>query len=333
MACRGCGIRKPVSEFGIRSLETGTRYTLCRACTADYQHRWYLKNRESVIDRVRISREKVIAENRIRVRQYLTENPCVDCGESDPVVLDFDHLRDKFRDVSYLVGSGCPWATIEREMAKCEVRCANCHARKTARELGIYDRKHGFRRVGEDMNFYIVSGERTCARCGLRKQPEEFNIRCRETGERQAWCRVCMTDYKHDWYLRNRDHQIAQVRMNHERTTRENQDRAWTYLGQHPCVDCGEPDPVVLQFDHRRNKRNNVSTMLRSGFAWAEIQAEIDKCDVRCANCHRRKTARDRERAAQDRVGLRINEAAAPYMWAIIDGARAVSSVDRAATF
>lgn len=141
---------KPVDEFSIRSIETGVRYTLCRACTAEYQHRWYLKNRESVIDRVRITREKVTAENRIRIRQYLYENPCVDCGESDPVVLDFDHLRDKFRDVSYLVACGCHWSTIEREIAKCEVRCANCHAKKTARDLGIYERKHAFLRLGED---------------------------------------------------------------------------------------------------------------------------------------------------------------------------------------
>ncbi len=300
---------------------------------AGYQHRWYLKNRESVIDRVRITREKVTAENRVRVRQYLDEHPCVDCGESDPVVLDFDHLRDKFRDVSYLVASGCPWATIEREIAKCEVRCANCHARKTARELGIYERKHAFMRLGEDAGAYLVTSERTCGRCGLSKSPEEFSIRCRETGERQAWCTACMREYKHDWYLRNRDHQLAQVRINHDRTARENQDRAWEYLGQHPCVDCGEPDPVVLQFDHQRDKRMHVSLMLRSGFRWATIEAEIEKCHIRCANCHRRKTARDREILARNAASSAIEEAAAPYLWAIIDGTRAVSSVDRAATF
>jgi hypothetical protein len=33
------------------------------------------------------------------------------------------------------------WKTVELEIAKCEVRCANCHARKTARELGNYKTK------------------------------------------------------------------------------------------------------------------------------------------------------------------------------------------------
>jgi hypothetical protein len=286
-----------------------------------------------VLERVRVQKDRATAENRVRVSHYLSDHPCVDCGEADPIVLDFDHLRDKHWDVSFMVASGFAWSTIELEIAKCEVRCANCHARKTARELGIYERKHAFLRLSEEPAPYIVTGQRMCARCGVSKPPEEFSIHCRETGERQVWCRACMADYKHAWYLRNREHQIARVRMNHDRTTWENQDRAWEYLGQHPCVDCGEPDPVVLQFDHLRDKKWNVSYMLRSGFRWAAIQAEIDKCEVRCANCHRRKTARERERTTWNGGDVSIKEPTAPYLWAIIETTRAVSSVDRAATF
>jgi hypothetical protein len=62
------------------------------------------------------------------------------------------------------------------------------------------------------------------------------------------------------------------------------------YLLTHPCVDCGETDPVVLEFDHLRDKLGNISAMY--GHAWRSILAEIAKCDVVCANCHRRRTAR-----------------------------------------
>ncbi len=73
------------------------------------------------------------------------------------MVLEFDHIRDKRADVSQMISGGLAWATIELEIAKCEVRCVNCHLRKTARELGTYDRKHAFRRVGELSLPYAVA--------------------------------------------------------------------------------------------------------------------------------------------------------------------------------
>ena len=69
---------------------------------------------------------------------YLDVHPCVDCGERDPLVLDFDHRSDKIAEVSVLVGRGADWTTIAEEIAKCEVRCANCHRRRTAERAGGY---------------------------------------------------------------------------------------------------------------------------------------------------------------------------------------------------
>ena len=57
--------------------------------------------------------------------------------------------------------------------------------------------------------------------------------------------------------------------------------------------DCGANDPRVLEFDHRdpNTKLDHVTSLARRGAAWARIEAEIAKCDIRCANCHRRRTA------------------------------------------
>src|SRR5437588_11647825 len=73
-----------------------------------------------------------------RIDEYLRAHPCVDCGESNLNVLDFDHLRDKTDDVANMVAAGRPWSEIECEIAKCEICCANCHARRTAQRIGGY---------------------------------------------------------------------------------------------------------------------------------------------------------------------------------------------------
>ncbi len=58
------------------------------------------------------------------------------------------------------------------------------------------------------------------------------------------------------------------------------------------CIDCGEKDPIVLDFDHRdpKTKLKNVARMLSGHWSWESVYKEIEKCDIRCANCHRRKS-------------------------------------------
>jgi hypothetical protein len=67
------------------------------------------------------------------------------------------------------------------------------------------------------------------------------------------------------------------------------------YLKTHSCVDCSETDPVVLEFDHVRGIKDiPIARAIRRQYSIDRLQREIDKCDVRCANCHRRKTADER---------------------------------------
>ena len=56
------------------------------------------------------------------------------------------------------------------------------------------------------------------------------------------------------------------------------------------CVDCGITNHIVLDFDHLRDKKYNVSRMIHDGFSWKAILKEISKCEVVCANCHRIRT-------------------------------------------
>lgn len=64
------------------------------------------------------------------------------------------------------------------------------------------------------------------------------------------------------------------------------------YKATHPCVGCGERDPIVLDFDHREQSEKLFQIADGMRYAPAKIMAEIAKCDVLCANCHRRRTAK-----------------------------------------
>ena len=62
------------------------------------------------------------------------------------------------------------------------------------------------------------------------------------------------------------------------------------------CIDCGESNSILLDFDHvKGNKKMNISDMSRSAYSIDSIQREIDKCEVRCSNCHRLITHQRRE--------------------------------------
>ena len=56
------------------------------------------------------------------------------------------------------------------------------------------------------------------------------------------------------------------------------------------CVDCGINNHILLDFDHLKDKKYNISRMIHDGFSWAAIKKEIAKCEVVCANCHRIRT-------------------------------------------
>jgi hypothetical protein len=62
------------------------------------------------------------------------------------------------------------------------------------------------------------------------------------------------------------------------------------FFRERPCVDCGETDPLVLEFDHLGRKNFNIATGLRNR-NWQAVLDEIATCDVVCANCHRRRTS------------------------------------------
>ena len=114
---------------------------------------------------------------------------------------------------------------------------------------------------------------------------ESFNRNRRAADGRQAYCRACFSE----WHQRNKAAHNAQIHARNKRVAKVMQERLLAYLREHPCVDCGEDDVLVLEFDHLRDKTHNIAYLIRCG-SWERVLEEIAKCDVVCANCHRRRT-------------------------------------------
>ena len=134
-----------------------------------------------------------------------------------------------------------------------------------------------------------------CVTCGEAKGEEEFNYRHKSLGRRWNTCRECQSKQRRDWYERNKAKHVETVNTNRKRLIQQSQQFIWNYLSEHPCVDCGETNPVVLEFDHVQGEKwKAVGDLARQGYGIKSIQKEIEKCVVRCANCHRIKTHQER---------------------------------------
>jgi hypothetical protein len=90
-------------------------------------------------ERHRVNKANAKQRAREFVDSYLATHPCVDCGESDVIVLTFDHVRgEKRANVADMISSGLSVETIAAEIAKCEVTCFNCHAIRSQKRSGMY---------------------------------------------------------------------------------------------------------------------------------------------------------------------------------------------------
>lgn len=207
--CCRCGLLK--TEFTIR-YKDGKPYNFQNHCT-DCQRMSQSRSTKKPSYRIKLKkrRDQKRINNSKKILEYFKKHHCVDCGESNPFKLLFDHVRGqklfsigkKIRDMS--------WSRIEDEINKCDVRCVNCHLRRHA------------------------SNGRISHNSGInKKRIEIYNI-----------------------------------------------------LSQRGCVDCGIKDPIVLQFDHIKNKKAMISDLVNHRHSrMAVINDEISKCDVRCGNCH-----------------------------------------------
>jgi hypothetical protein len=128
-----------------------------------------------------------------------------------------------------------------------------------------------------------------CPKCKIEKPLTAFAKHARRSDGVQSRCRQCNSEYDK---IRYKTYWKDQVKKGNDKERTRRREYIWEYLLSHSCVDCGESNPIVLQFDHQRDKLASVSSIVGS-WAWTRVLQEIEKCVIRCANCHMIKTAND----------------------------------------
>lgn len=138
--CTICKEAKPLVEFNKHSRNKDGKQPACRDCNKERSRAYYKRNPELHRKNVRRNNLRYLADINQKMVDYLNEHPCVDCGETDILVLEFDHLdpSTKVINVGEARRLNWTWERILQEIAKCEVVCANDHKRRTARQFGSY---------------------------------------------------------------------------------------------------------------------------------------------------------------------------------------------------
>lgn len=133
-----------------------------------------------------------------------------------------------------------------------------------------------------------------CSKCLRMLDESEFNWKFRNI-RLQYHCKDCSRKYIRNHYNNNLKYYIEKARVRNKMIKDIGTSYLGPYLLSHPCVDCGEKDILVLEFDHRdRTKKiSEIRNIIQRGGTLDKVKKEVEKCDVRCANCHRRKTEKE----------------------------------------
>lgn len=136
--CSTCNQRRRPNSFHWRDKKKGIKHVRCKFCqkkaTREHHISEGYREKKRILKRIRIDR------NRNYIIDYLKENPCVNCGETDIILLEFDHISTETKRIilSEAVCTGYSLNYIKEEISNCQVLCVSCHRKKTARDHGNY---------------------------------------------------------------------------------------------------------------------------------------------------------------------------------------------------
>ncbi len=138
---------------------------------------------------------------------------------------------------------------------------------------------------------------KVCTHCKKEKSESEFFFKVKKTGKLQTNCKACYAikraSYMKQHYEKYGDTYRRRARERKKIIKGHLQRKLVLYLSDKACEECGISDIRVLDFDHidPSIKSFGIARGITTGYSWAKIIDEIQKCKILCSNCHRIRTA------------------------------------------
>lgn len=139
--CKRCDLVLPIDKFGTAKSRYDGLQTYCSECMKLYRIEHYNKNKQQYFDR----NKKSVALRKQYILELKNLKGCTDCGikyPGEPWLFDFDHLRDKSKDVGKMARMGYSLEVLKKEIEKCEIVCLICHRRRTAKRASWVENVH-----------------------------------------------------------------------------------------------------------------------------------------------------------------------------------------------
>lgn len=141
-ACGRCKETLPLASFNFKDKIKKIYQSYCIECNKAKNREHYKSNKNTYKEKAKKYREengRTVGKQELYIYEYKLNNPCVDCGDTNPVHLSFDHRDPKEKSFNIgLMRTHYSLEAVIAEIEKCDIRCHNCHAERTAKQYGWY---------------------------------------------------------------------------------------------------------------------------------------------------------------------------------------------------
>jgi hypothetical protein len=219
---------------------------------------------------------------RIAIREYRSDKCCVECGESDYRLIEFDHIDEKEKSFN-IASNSFALETIFKEIEKTQFLCIECHRKKTYFEKErTHDEEGMLLKYSYTEEEAIIKTEPKICNghmCkGKMRDISMFGMRNRGTKYMPSPLCIKCSRYKNLLYHIKCKNHVKQRKIK---------------IGK--CAHCEkkvtEDNFFIFDFDHLRDKLYTIAKMIGRA-PIKRIDEEIDKCQLLCCKCHKLKTAK-----------------------------------------